>query len=89
MSILDLKKEFKKRKLKLAHCIETTEDLADHMTVELLKRGNIDAALVALVSNALTMADQYKKRKFTIQLLSVALSTLESEDFREKGRKLS
>ena len=54
MSILDLKKEFKKRKLKLTHCVESLEELNDYLTLDILKRGNIDATLVALISATMT-----------------------------------
>ena len=37
MSILDLKKEFKKRKLKLSECVESLEELNDFLTIDILK----------------------------------------------------
>ena len=40
-SLLDLKKEFKKRKLRLSHCQETVEDLNDFLTIDLLKHNNV------------------------------------------------
>jgi hypothetical protein len=89
MSILDLKKEFKKRKLKLSVCVESLEELNDFLTIDILKRSNIDATLVALVSATMTVSSQYNKRKFTIDLLQSALATIESEKYREDGNKLN
>tara|TARA_B100000700_G_C14893414_1_gene783822 strand:- start:538 stop:810 length:273 start_codon:yes stop_codon:yes gene_type:complete len=88
-SILDLKKEFKKRKLKLIHCVESVEDLNDHITIDLLKRGNVDASLVALTSVVMNIASSYNKKQFVIDLLSSALATVESEKFKEDGNKLN
>lgn len=88
-SILDLKKEFKKRKLKLNHCVESVEDLNDHITIDLLKRGNVDASLVALTSVVMNIASSYNKKQFVIDLLSSALATVESEKFKEDGNKLN
>jgi hypothetical protein len=89
MSILDLKKEFKKRKLKLSVCVESLEELNDFLTIDILKRSNIDATLVALVSATMTISSQYNKKKFTINLLQSALATIESEKYREDGNKLN
>lgn len=89
MSILDLKKEFKKRKLKLTHCVESLEELNDYLTIDLLKRGNIDATLVALISATMTLSSQYNKKKFIIDLFSSALATIESEKYRDEGNKLN
>jgi len=89
MSILDLKKEFKKRKLKLTECVESLEELNDFITVDILKRSNIDASLVALVSATMTLSNQYNKKKFTIDLLQSALATIESDKYREDGNKLN
>lgn len=89
MSILDLKKEFKKRKLKLSHCVESLEELNDFITVDILKRSNIDATLVALVSSTMTLSSQYNKKKFVIDLLQSALATIESEKYRDDGNKLN
>jgi len=89
MSILDLKKEFKKRKLKLSVCVESLEELNDFLTIDILKRSNIDATLVALVSATMTLSGQYNKKKFTIDLLQSALATIESEKYREDGNKLN
>lgn len=88
-SILDLKKEFAKRKLKLVHCVESVEDLNDHITIDLLKRGNVDASLVALTSVVMNIASSYNKKQFVIDLLSSALATVESEKFKEDGNKLN
>ena len=89
MSILDLKKEFKKRKLKLSVCVESLEELNDYLTIDILKRSNIDATLVALVSATMSISSQYNKKKFTIDLLQSALATIESEKYREDGNKLN
>lgn len=89
MSILDLKKEFKKRKLKLTHCVESLEELNDYLTVDILKRGNIDATLVALISASMTLCSQYNKKKFVIDLFSSALATIESEKYQDDGNKLN
>jgi hypothetical protein len=89
MSILDLKKEFKKRKLKLSVCVESLEELNDFLTIDILKRSNIDATLVALVSATMTLSSQYNKKKFTIDLLQSALATIESEKYQEDGNKLN
>lgn len=89
MSILDLKKEFKKRKLKLTHCVESLEELNDYLTLDILKRGNIDATLVALISATMTLSSQYAKKKFVIDLFSSALATIESEKYRDDGKKLN
>ena len=88
-SIIDLKAEFKKRDLKLNECVESIEELNDFMTVDLLKRGNVDGSLVALVSIVMNVASWYNKKAFTIDLLSSALATIESEKFREDGSKLN
>jgi hypothetical protein len=89
MSILDLKKEFKKRKLKLSVCVESLEELNDYLTIDILKRSNIDATLVALVSATMTLSSQYNKKQFTIDLLQSALATIESEKYQDDGNKLN
>ncbi len=89
MSILDLKKEFKKRKLKLTSCVESLEELNDYLTVDILKRGNVDATLVALISATMTLSSQYAKKKFVIDLFSSALATIESEKYQDDGNKLN
>jgi hypothetical protein len=89
MSILDLKKEFKKRKLKLSECVESLEELNDFLTIDILKRSNIDASLVALVSATMTLSSQYMKKEFTIHLLSSALATIQSEKYQDDGKKLN
>jgi hypothetical protein len=89
MSILDLKKEFKKRKLKLSVCVESLEELNDYLTIDILKRSNIDATLVALVSATMTLSSQYNKKQFTINLLQSALATIESEKYQDDGNKLN
>lgn len=87
--ILDLKKEFKKRKLKLTHCLKSTEELNDFMTIDLLKRGNVEASLVALVSTTMNISNWYHKKQFIIDLLSAALATVQSEKYKEDGNKLN
>jgi len=89
MSILDLKKEFKKRKLKLSVCVESLEELNDYLTIDILKRSNIDATLVALVSATMTLSSQYNKKQFTIDLLQSALATIQSEKYQDDGNKLN
>ena len=65
-SILDLKKEFKKRNLKITECANSVEELNDFITIDLLKRGNVDASLVALISTTMNIAGWYKKKQFVI-----------------------
>jgi len=88
-SFLDLKKEFKKRNLELKDCAHSVEELNDFITIDLLRRGNVDASLVALVSTTMNIAGWYNKKQFVIDLLSSALATVESEKFREDGNKLN
>ena len=88
-SILDLKKEFKKRNLKLTDCANSVEELNDFITIDLLKRGNVDASLVALISTTMNIATWYNKKQFVIDLLSSALATVESEKFKEDGKRLN
>jgi hypothetical protein len=87
--IVDLKKEFRKRKLKLSVCVESLEELNDFLTVDILKRGNVEATLVALVSASMTLSSQYSKKDLTINLLSSALATIESEKYQDNGNKLN
>ena len=84
-----MKKEFKKRKLKLTSCVESLEELNDYLTVDILKRGNVDATLVALISATMTLSSQYAKKKFVIDLFSSALATIESEKYQDDGNKLN
>jgi len=88
-SILDLKKEFKKRNLRLTHCQESLAELNDFLTIDLLRHNNVDALLVALVSAAMTLSSQYNKKKFFIDLLSSALATIEAEKYVDDGKKLN
>ncbi len=88
-SILDLKKEFKKRNLKLTECANSVEELNDFITIDLLKRGNVDASLVALISTTMNIAGWYKKKQFVIDLLSSALATIQAEKYTEDGKKLN
>ena len=88
-SILDLKKEFKKRKLRLSHCQESLADLNDYLTFDLLRHNNVDATLVSLVSATMTISSSYHKKKFIIDLFQSALATIESEKYKEDGKKLN
>lgn len=88
-SILDLKKEFKKRKLRLSHCQETLADLNDFLTIDLLRHNNVDATLVALVSATMTISSSYHKKEFIIDLLQSALATIENEKYQDDGNKLN
>ena len=88
-SILDIKKEFKKRKLRLSHCQETLADLNDFLTIDLLRHNNVDATLVALVSATMTISSYYHKKEFIIDLLQSALATIENEKYQEDGNKLN
>ncbi|BAQ87725.1 hypothetical protein [uncultured Mediterranean phage uvMED] len=88
-SILDLKKEFKKRNLRLSHCQESLAELNDFLTIELLRHNNVDATLVSLVSATMTISSSYNKKQFIIDLLQSALATIESEKYIEDGKKLN
>tara|TARA_R100001530_G_scaffold16608_1_gene14517 strand:+ start:52 stop:324 length:273 start_codon:yes stop_codon:yes gene_type:complete len=88
-SFLDLKEIFKKRNLKFKDCAHSVEELNDFITVDLLRRGNVDASLVALISTTMNIATWYNKKQFVIDLLSSALATVESEKFIEDGNKLN
>ena len=87
--ILSLKDLFKDRKLSNQEVVESFDNIADFVTVDLLKGVSIDAAQVALVSNVMNIASNYKSKKFAIDLMKGALAELESDHFREKGGKLS
>ena len=87
--ILSLKDLFKDRKLSNQEVVESFDNIADCVTVDLLKGVSIDAAQVALVSNVMHIANNYKNKKFAIDLMKGALAELESDHFRERGGKLS
>lgn len=86
---LDLKKIFKERKIRLSDCQTSTEELNDFITLDLIKRGNIDASLVALTSTIMNVACWYSKKDFVIDLLQGCTAQLEQEKFVESGKKLN
>lgn len=86
---LDLKKIFKQRNIKLSDCQTSTEELNDFITLDLVKRGNIDASLVALTSTIMNVACWYSKKDFVIDLLQGCTAQLEQEKFVESGKKLN
>lgn len=88
-TILELKNIFKDRKIVESNVINTYDDVADLITVKMLKGLHIDEAQVALISNVLSMASSFKNKEFAIDLLQGALAELESEHFRESGNRLS
>lgn len=88
-SILDLKKEFKKRKLRLGECQNILCELNNFLTIDMLRHNNIDATLVALVSATMTISSNYQKKQFSIDLLQSALATIESEKYQDDGNKLN
>lgn len=88
-SILDLKKEFKKRKLRLSECQNILGELNNFLTIDMLRHNNIDATLVALVSATMTISSNYQKKQFSIDLLQSALATIESEKYQDDGNKLN
>ena len=49
----------------------------------------IVATLVALVSATMTISSSYHKKQFIIDLLQSALATIESEKYKEDGKKLN
>ena len=87
--ILSLKDLFKDRKLSNQEVVESFDNIADCVTVDLLKGVSIDAAQVALVSNVMNIASNYKSKKFAIDLMKGALAEIESDHFQERGGKLS
>jgi len=88
-TILSLKEIFKDRKVSNNEVVYLYDNIADAVTVDLLKGKSIDAAQVALVSNVMSIASSYKGKKFAIDLLQGALAELESDYFVETGGKLS
>lgn len=88
-TILSLKELFKERKVSNDEVVNIFDNIADTVTVDLLKGSSVDAAQVALVSNVMNIATSYKNKKFAIYLLQGALAELESEHFVESGNKLS
>ena len=87
--ILSLKELFKERKVSNDEVVDVFDNIADTVTIDLLKGKSVDAAQVALVSNVMNIATSYKNKKFAIDLLQGALAELESEHFVESGNKLS
>lgn len=88
-TIICLRDIFKKRKVSNKEVVNLFDNIADTVTVDLLKGNHIDAAQVALVSNVMQIACSYNNKKFAIDLLQGALAELESEHFVETGNKLS
>ena len=88
-TIICLKDIFKARQVSNKEVIDLFDNIADTVTIDLLKGSNIDAAQVALVSNVMQIASSYNNKKFAIDLLQGALAELESEHFTETGHKLS
>lgn len=88
-TIIELKKIFKDRKIVESNVIDVYDDIADQLTIKLLKGLNVDEAQVALVSNIMSMASSFNNRKFVIDLLQGALAEIESEHFVETGNRLS
>lgn len=88
-TIIELKKIFKDRKIVESNVIDVYDDIADQLTIKLLKGLNVDEAQVALVSNIMSMASSFNNRKFVIDLLQGALAEVESEHFVETGNRLS
>ncbi len=88
-TIICLKDIFKKRQISNDEVINVFDNIADTLTIDLLKGKSVDAAQVALVSNVMQIASSYNNKKFAIDLLQGALAELESEHFTETGHKLS
>jgi hypothetical protein len=88
-TILSLKDIFKKRQVSNDEVITIYDNIADTVTIDLLRGKGIDAAQVALASNIMSLAASYNNRKFAIDLLQGALAELESEQFVENGGRLS
>jgi hypothetical protein len=88
-TILSLKDIFKKRQVSNDEVITIYDNIADTVTIDLLRGKGIDAAQVALASNIMSLAASYNNRKFAIDLLQGALAELESEHFVENGGRLS
>ena len=88
-TIICLKDIFKARQVSNKELIDLFDNIADPVTIDLLKGNNIDAAQVALVSNVMQIASNYNNKKFAIDLMLGALAELESEHFIETGNNLS
>jgi len=88
-TIICLKNIFKKRQISNNEVVNVFDNIADTLTIDLLKGRSVDAAQVALVSNVMQIASSYNNKKFAIDLLQGALAELESEHFTETGHKLS
>tara|TARA_B100000795_G_C22745460_1_gene417067 strand:+ start:288 stop:560 length:273 start_codon:yes stop_codon:yes gene_type:complete len=86
---LDLKKIFKERKIRITDCQIATEELNDFITLDLIKRGNIDASLVALTSTIMNIACWYNKKEFVIDLLQGCTAQIEQDKFVESGKRLN
>ena len=88
-TIICLKDIFKKRQISNDEVVNVFDNIADTLTIDLLKGRSVDAAQVALVSNVMQIASSYNNKKFAIDLLQGALAELESDHFTETGHKLS
>lgn len=88
-TIIELKKIFKDRKIVESNVIDVYDDIADQLTIKMLKGLQVDEAQVALVSNIMSMASSFKNKQFAIDLLHGAVAELESEHFVESGNRLS
>lgn len=88
-SYLELKSVFKDRKIVEKNVIDVYDDIADQLTIKLLKGLNVDEAQIALVSNIMSMASSFNNKEFVIDLLQGALAEIESEHFVETGNRLS
>jgi len=65
-TIICLKDIFKARQVSNKEVIDLFDNIADTVTIDLLKGNNIDAAQVALVSNVMQIASNYNNKKFAI-----------------------
>jgi hypothetical protein len=65
-TILSLKDIFKKRQVSNDEVITIYDNIADTVTIDLLRGKGIDAAQVALASNIMSLAASYNNRKFAI-----------------------
>ena len=89
-NILTLKKHIAPKKPYIAKEIFVEYDpTSDFITLDLIKRGNIDASLVALTSTIMNVACWYSKKDFVIDLLQGCTAQLEQEKFVESGKKLN
>ena len=88
-TIICLRDIFKSRKVSNKEVVTLFDNIADTVTIDLLKGNTIDAAQVALVSNVMQIASNYNNKKVAIDLLQGALAELESDHFIETGNKPS